>query len=102
MHTYNPIAVPVAIPHMKLSLTHQRKGEFCIFSRMPPNSGRNFVHVADSGEASDTFAAGVSGIFDFDCCQCKKSSGWLENRPLPSVMLFDRDSVRQLVHCDVR
>ena len=61
--TYSPIPVPVAIPHMKDSRTHHRKGEFWIFCRMPKASGRNLVQVAVSGLESETVAESVSDIF---------------------------------------
>lgn len=59
------MAVPVAMPHMKLSRTHHLKGEFWMLDRMPPHSGRNRVQVAVSGAASFTVAASVSGILIF-------------------------------------
>ena len=52
-----PIAVPVAIPHMKLSRTHHRKGLFCTASRIPNASGNALVQPPVTGPASETIAA---------------------------------------------
>ena len=53
----NPMAVPVAIPHMKLSRTHHRKGLFWTASRMPNASGSELVQPPVTGPASLTIAA---------------------------------------------
>mmetsp|Transcript_25556 Transcript_25556/g.55874 ORF Transcript_25556/g.55874 Transcript_25556/m.55874 type:complete len:82 (-) Transcript_25556:178-423(-) len=51
------MAVPVAMPHMKLSRTHHRNGLFRTASRMPNVSGRTSVQPPVVGGASVTVAA---------------------------------------------
>jgi len=50
--THSPMAVPVATPHSAASLTHQRRGEASIVSRMPNASGKNLVHGSDAAVIS--------------------------------------------------
>ena len=87
INTHSPMAVPVATPQSAASLTHQRRGEASIVSRMPKASGRNLVHGSDAAVMS--CPEGVLVVAGDDCCETATSPAtWLLVSSLGLVSLL--------------